>query len=171
MKCCYPGTFDPITKGHLDIIERASNLFDETVVLIMRNPKKKCIFSEEERKSMIEKSIADLPNAHKISVVIGSGLTVQFAKKIGAQAIIRGIRAVSDYEYELLQATANMTLDDTIETMLLIARPEYSFLSSSVVKEIAENDGDISGMMPEAIIDEVKEKMVSRLQESIHKLL
>ncbi|MBR2677555.1 MAG: pantetheine-phosphate adenylyltransferase [Solobacterium sp.] len=163
MKACYPGTFDPITKGHLDIIERAGRMFDEVVVLIMRNPSKKCLFSEEERKEMIEAAVKDLDGT--ITVMIGTGLTVDYARSIGASAIVRGIRAVSDYEYELLQATANMYLNDRIETMLLIARPEYSFLSSSVVKEIGINRGDISGMVPPAILDQVAEKL-AELSES-----
>ena len=163
MKACYPGTFDPITKGHLDIIERAGRMFDEVVVLIMRNPSKKCLFSEEERKEMIEAAVKDLDGT--ITVMIGTGLTVDYARSIGASAIVRGIRAVSDYEYELLQATANMYLNDRIETMLLIARPEYSFLSSSVVKEIGINRGDISGMVPPAILDLVAEKL-AELSES-----
>ena len=162
MKACYPGTFDPITNGHIDIIERASQMFDEVIVLIMRNPTKKCLFSEEERKSFIEESVADLPNAGKIRVMIGSGLTVEFAASIGASAIIRGIRAVSDYEYELMQATANMHLNSSIETLLLIARPEYSFLSSSVVKEIGVNHGDISALVPAPILERVSEELASR---------
>ena len=153
MKVCYPGTFDPITNGHLDIIKRAASLYDEVVVLIMRNPGKKCLFSEAERKSLIEACIRSLPEHERITVEIGSGLTVEYAKSISASAIIRGIRAVSDYEYELLNATANMYINDRIETMLLIARPEYSFLSSSVVKEIGSNGGDISGMVPKEISD------------------
>lgn len=163
MKACYPGTFDPITKGHLDIIERAGRIFDEVVVLIMRNPSKKCLFSEVERKEMIEEAVKGLEG--NISVMIGTGLTVEYAKAIGASSIVRGIRAVSDYEYELLQATANMYLNDRIETMLLIARPEYSFLSSSVVKEIGMNKGDISGMVPSAILDQVAGKLAG-LSES-----
>ena len=159
MKACYPGTFDPVTKGHLDIIERAASLFDEVVVLINHNPRKKCIWSEEERKDMIERCVASLPDHEKITVQIGNGLTVSYADAIGAGVIIRGIRAVSDYEYELTQATANMMLDGKIETVFLIARPEYSFLSSSAVKEIAENGGDITRLMPPEIVDEVTERM------------
>ncbi len=155
MKACYPGSFDPITNGHLDIIERAANIYDEVIVLIMHNPRKKCTFDEDERKEMIERCIALLPNHEKIKVMIGSGLTVHVAKSVGANVIIRGIRAVSDYEYELTQATANMMLDGTIETSLMIARPEYSFLSSSAVKEIAMNHGDISKLIPEIILDQV----------------
>ncbi len=151
MKAVYPGTFDPITNGHLDIIERAAGMFDEVVVLIMHNPAKKCLFSEEERKDLIEASIAGIPGAERITVASGSGLTVEFAASIGASAIIRGIRAVSDYEYELMQATANMYLNDSVETLLLIARPQYSFLSSSVIKEIGLNHGEIRGLVPDAI--------------------
>lgn len=155
MKACYPGTFDPITKGHLDIIIRAASIFDEVVVLIMNNPRKKCLFSIEERKEMIEKSIS-LKN---VRVEVGEGLTVDYAKKIGAKVIIRGIRAVSDYEYELQQATANLMLNEEIETLFFIAKPKYSFLSSSVVKEIAENGGEINEFVPEEIIDIIKTKL------------
>jgi pantetheine-phosphate adenylyltransferase len=158
MKAVYSGTFDPITNGHLDIISRASRMFDEVVVLIMRNPRKHCMFTEEERMDMIERSLraAHLDN---VSVAAGQGLTVDMASHLGASAIIRGIRAVSDYEYELMQATANMKLNPQVETMLMIARPEYSFLSSSAVKEIAINGGSIKGMVPDVIMDEVSEKM------------
>ena len=155
MKVCYPGTFDPITAGHLDIIERASNKFDEVIVLIMQNPRKKCMFTAEERKYMIERCV----KADNIKVEIGSGLTVEYAKKLGASAIIRGIRAVTDYEYELQQATANMKLESSIETLFLIAKPEYSFLSSSVVKEIAMNGGSTDGLLPDEISDYAIERM------------
>ena len=162
MKACYPGTFDPITNGHIDIIARAAQMFDEVVVLIMHNPSKKCLFSEEERKHFIEQSIAELPNADKIRVMIGSGLTVNYAASIGASAIIRGIRAVSDYEYELMQATANLHLNDKVETLLLIARPEYSFLSSSVVKEIGVNNGDILRRVSGPSLGRVAEDLAAR---------
>lgn len=159
MKACYPGTFDPITKGHLDIIERAASIFDQVDVLLMVNPRKKCVFDAEERKTMIEKSLESIGSPVNVRVVIGEGLTVEFAKKIGAKAIVRGIRAVTDYEYELQQATANMMISDRVETILLIAKPEYSFLSSSVVKEIIVNGGDASAMMPDAIVEEVTAKL------------
>ena len=151
MKAVYPGTFDPITKGHLDIIERAACIFDEVDVLIMVNVRKQCLFTEEERKQMIIDSLQELENKDRINVRIGSGLTVRFAEKLNADALIRGIRAVSDYEYELQQATANMVLNNKLETVFLIAKPEFSFLSSSVVKEIAMNGGDISEFVPEEI--------------------
>ncbi len=159
MKACYPGTFDPLTIGHLDIIERATNIFDEVVVLINHNPRKQCLFTEEERKSMIEKSIATLPNASKITVKIGKGLTVNITEQLGAKTMIRGIRAVTDYEYELATATANMKINPNVETFFLIARPEYTFLSSSTVKEIAMNDGDITEFVPSPILQDVIERL------------
>lgn len=156
-KAIYPGSFDPITEGHLDIIRRAAGMFDELIIAIMKNPRKKASFSEEERKVMIEKCVADLDN---VRVVIGNGLTVRLAEKMDCVALIRGIRAVADYEYELQQATANMKLNEKIETVFLVARPEYSFLSSSVAKEIAYYNGDISGLIPEVIIEEVKKELI-----------
>ncbi|MCI5724163.1 MAG: pantetheine-phosphate adenylyltransferase [Erysipelotrichaceae bacterium] len=159
MKACYPGTFDPITNGHLDIIERASRLFDEVVVLIMVNPRKTCLFSSQERKQMVEDCLESIGSPKNVSVMIGSGLTVEFARKINASVIIRGIRAVSDYEYELGQATANMMLAHEIETAFLIAKPQYSFLSSSVCKEIALNGGDLLNLVPLKVIDPLNNKM------------
>lgn len=159
MKACYPGTFDPLTNGHLDIIERATNIFDEVIVLINHNPRKSCVFSIEERIQMIEKSISLLPHADKVRVMAGKGLTVNIAQQIGAETMIRGIRAVTDYEYELATATANMKINPAVETFFLIARPEYTFLSSSTVKEIAMNDGDITEFIPAPILEEVKQRL------------
>lgn len=159
MKACYSGTFDPITLGHLDIIERASHIYDEVIVLIMHNERKHCIFSEEERKEIIERVLSSAGLSEKVSVIIGTGLTVNEAKENGASVILRGIRQVSDYEYELLQASANMYLNPNIETVLMIAKPELAFVSSSAVKEIAENDGDIRGLVPSCIYEEVIAKL------------
>ena len=116
IKAIYPGTFDPITVGHLDVIKRASKIYDKLIVAVMENNKKNCTFTEAERKAMIEKCIKDLPN---VQVVVGDGLTVDFAKKNKCNVIIRGIRAVSDYESELALATANMSLDNKIETVFM----------------------------------------------------
>ncbi|MBR4446726.1 MAG: pantetheine-phosphate adenylyltransferase [Solobacterium sp.] len=162
MKACYPGTFDPITNGHIDIIQRAARMYEELVVLIMANPRKKCLFSAEERKEFIERCLADL-DVKNVRVEIGSGLTVQYARKLGCKSMIRGIRAVSDYEYELQTATANLALDPEVETVFLIAKPEMTFLSSSVVKEIAMNGGKISGMVPSAIAEDVFLRIRSEL--------
>ncbi len=158
---CYPGSFDPITNGHLDIIERASKMFDEVDVVIMENSRKKAMFSASERLFMIEKCVAHCPN---VKVVVGEGLTVDYAKKIGAHVIIRGIRAVADYEYELQQATANMMLNQDIETLFFVARPEYSFLSSSIAKEIAYYKGDISPIVPKEIVEFVSEEIQKRIK-------
>ena len=155
-KAMYPGSFDPITNGHLDIIKRASKIYDEVIVAIMENVAKKATFSAIERRSLIESCIKDMPN---VRVIIGEGLTIKLAKKEGCSIIIRGIRAVADYEYELSLATTNMKLDDDIETVFLVARPEFSFMSSSIAKEIAHYDGDISGLIPEIIKDEVLDRL------------
>jgi len=159
MKACYPGTFDPITNGHLDIVKRAAKMFDELDVFIMVNPRKQCVFSAEERKQMIVDSLQSIGAPSNVKVFVGSGLTVEMARKHGCGAIIRGIRAVSDYEYELQQATANMMLDHDFETLFLIAKPQYSFLSSSVVKEIAMNRGEILNLVPTQIISRINMKL------------
>ncbi len=156
IKAIYPGTFDPITEGHLDIIKRASKIYDKLIVAIMNNKSKTCTFTNEERKAMIEKCVSDLNN---VKVVIGEGLTVDLAKKNNCKIIVRGIRAVSDYESELALATANMTLNNEIETVFMVAKPELSFLSSSVAKEIASFNGDISSYIPAPIIKEVSAKL------------
>lgn len=155
MKAIYPGSFDPITIGHLDIIQRASKLYDEIIVAVMVNPQKRCAFSEDKRVEMIKSCTSHLGN---IQVVSDHGLTVNLATKLNAKVIIRGIRAVIDYEYELQQATANMMLNPDMETLFFVAKPEYSFLSSSVAKEIATHHGDISKFIPSCIVDEVLEK-------------
>ncbi|MBQ9425631.1 MAG: pantetheine-phosphate adenylyltransferase [Erysipelotrichaceae bacterium] len=156
IKAIYPGTFDPITEGHLDVIRRAARIYDRLIIAVMENRSKKCTFSKEERKAMIEKCIEGIGN---VDVVIGEGLTVNLAKENDCRIIVRGIRAVSDYESELALATANMNLDDEIETVFMVAKPELSFLSSSVAKEIASFNGDISGYIPQAIIEEVSKKL------------
>lgn len=157
-KAIYPGSFDPITKGHLDIIERASKCYDELYVAVMKNPNKNYTFSEDERVELIKKCVKKIKN---VKVVIGNGLTVDFAKKLGCKTIIRGIRAVSDYEAELALATSNMMLNDKIETVLMVSRPELSFLSSSIAKEITVNGGDIDKFIPKEIQKNVISKMKS----------
>ncbi len=156
IKAIYPGTFDPITVGHLDVIKRAAGIYDHLVIAVMENRNKKCTFSKEERKELIEKCVADLDN---VTVVIGEGLTVNLARELDCRIIVRGIRAVSDYESELALATANMQLNGNIETVFMVAKPELSFLSSSIAKEIASFKGDITSYIPEAIIKEVSEKL------------
>ncbi len=155
-KAIYPGTFDPITIGHLDIIERAAKTFDEVYVAIMINKTKKCTFSLDERIDFIKRCTTHINNVH---VVYSDGLTVDKAKELGCKVIVRGIRAVTDYEYELAQATSNLMLNDEIETCLFVSKPELSFLSSSIAKEIASFNGDISKFIPESIALDVINKL------------
>jgi pantetheine-phosphate adenylyltransferase len=155
MKAIYPGSFDPITYGHVDIIERASEVFDELVIVIMQNDDKHSLFTEEERAEMCRKSTAHIKN---VSVMIGNGLTVDFAKKIGATILVRGIRAVTDYEYEMQLATANMALNSEIHTVFLVAQPQFSFLSSSTAKTIAKNKGDLRFFVPDCVAEELVKK-------------
>ncbi len=156
IKAIYPGSFDPITEGHLDIIKRAAKVYDKLYVAVMENKSKSCMFTAEERKALIEKCCKDLKN---VEVVIGEGLTVNYARKIGCKVIIRGIRAVSDYENELALATANMTLDSELETVLMVSKPELSFLSSSIAKEVAAFGGDIKTFFPKAILKDVTKRL------------
>lgn len=153
-----PGSFDPVTKGHIDVIRRASKLFDSVIVVVMSNYKKlgKYSFSQEERIEMLIKSTADIPN-----VVIDShcGLLAEYAKEKGAVAIVKGLRAVTDFEEEFQQALINKKLNESVETLFLAADSENMYLSSSVVKEICALGGDISEFIPEAIIDIVKERL------------
>lgn len=153
-KAIYPGTFDPITKGHLDIIERSAVLFDEVYVVIMKNASKKAMFDEQQRLEMIQHETSHLSN---VKVMIGHGLTIQFAKELGCQAIVRGIRATSDYEYELQIATANMMLSSDIETLFMLSKPQYSFVSSSTVKEIASYGGELEKFVTPYIASKLKE--------------
>ena len=156
IKAIYPGTFDPITVGHLDVILRSAKIYDKLIVAVMENRAKKCTFSKEERKQMIEKCIEGLEN---VEVVIGEGLTVNLANLYDCRILIRGVRAVSDYESELALATANMNLNPEVETVFMVSKPELSFLSSSVAKEIASFNGDISDYIPAQIIKEVSKKL------------
>lgn len=156
IKAIYPGTFDPITVGHLDVIERAAKVYDTVVIAVMENRSKSCTFTKEERLNMIRKCVDGIPN---VEVVVGNGLTVDLAKQFGCKVIVRGIRAVSDYESELALATANMTLNSEIETVFFVSKPELSFLSSSIAKEIAYFNGKIDTYIPAQIIEEVSKKL------------
>lgn len=153
MKVIYPGSFDPITIGHIDLIERCASKFDEVVVAIMVNESKKGTFTMEERLDMIRQSTQHLPN---VEAVTGSGLTVDFAASLECSVIVRGIRAVMDYEYELQQATANRVLNDQIETLFLVADPKYSYISSSVARELASYGGDLKSFVNPYVEEKLK---------------
>ncbi len=152
----YPGSFDPFTNGHLDILKRAASLFDHVIVGVLVNNSKNCLFSPEERVDLIHEVTKDIEN---VRVIHFNGLLVNFCKKVGACAVIRGLRAVSDYEYEVQMFAANYHLEPNVETVFLMSQPKYSFLSSSVVKEIAHYKGDITDMVSPAIAEAIRAKM------------
>lgn len=159
-KAIFPGSFDPLTNGHLDIIHRSSPLFDEIVIAVLNNPDKNPMFSVDERVAMIEEVIGSLEHG-KCRLVVDSfsGLTAEFAKRSGATAIVRGIRAVSDYEYELRMALMNRKLEPTIETVFLMADEEYSYVSSTLMKQVFLLGGRVDGLIPPLIESRMREKL------------
>ena len=154
----YPGSFDPPTYGHLDVIRRASSIFDKVIVSVLRNSAKTPLFSAEDRVNMLSEETSDLPN---VEVMAFEGLTIEFARKCGACAIVRGLRAVTDFESELQLAQVNKVMAPEIETVLLTTALEYAFLSSTVVKEFASYGSDISKFVPPSI----EKRIIKRLQE------
>ncbi len=154
-KAIYPGSFDPVTFGHMDIITRASGIVDELVIGVLNNRAKNPLFSLEERVSMIKEMTEDMPN---VTVASFDGLLVEFMNEIGATLIVRGLRAVTDFEYELQIAQANHVQDSKIETIFLTTDPKYSYLSSTIVKEFASYGGNIANFVPECFIDRIYKK-------------
>ena len=152
----YPGSFDPITNGHLDIITRGSKIYDKLIVGVLVNIDKKGLFSIEERVELIKKVTIHLPN---VEVICFNGLLVDLARKYEAKVILKGLRAVSDFEYEFQMALMNSQLDPNIETLFMMTSSEYSYLSSSSVKQVAKFGGNISGLVPDEIITEVYNKI------------
>ncbi|MBR3484550.1 MAG: pantetheine-phosphate adenylyltransferase [Lachnospiraceae bacterium] len=155
----YPGTFDPVTLGHLDIIRRAAGVCDKLVIGVLPNSAKRPWFSVEERIELIKKVTSELDN---VEVESFDGLTVDFGKKIGASVIVRGLRAITDFEYELQIAQINHKLNPDIDTIFFTTSVEYSYVSSSIAKEVASYGGDVSGLVPREIIDDLFEKHKSR---------
>lgn len=151
----YPGSFDPITLGHLDVLKDGAHMFDKVIITVSNNISKHALLSVGERKELIRQSIADIPN---VEVDSFDGLTVEYAKKVGATILLRGLRAVSDFEYEMQLSQTNRSLSEDIKTVFLITRPEYNFISSSSVKEILKNDGDISKFVPKPVNDYLQNK-------------
>lgn len=152
-----PGSFDPVTNGHLDIISRSSALFDKVIVVVMKNPSKQNFcFTPEERAELIKRCIKDFPN---VEVDIYEGLLAEYASKKGAVAVVKGLRAVSDFEYEFQQAQMNKKLNSQLETVFINTRVENLYLSSSAVKQICELGGDISDFVPEIIRDDIVKRI------------
>lgn len=154
----YPGSFDPITLGHLDIILRASRLVDKLIIGVLQNKSKRPLFTAEERVEFIRNVIKDIPDANNIQVEDFDGLLVDFAQEKNASIIVRGLRAVTDFEYELQIAQTNHKLNPKIDTVFFTTSEEYSYLSSSIVKEIASFHGDISKFVPSSIVQLVYDK-------------
>jgi len=154
----YPGTFDPVTLGHLDVIERAVRLFGALTVAVGNNPAKKSLFSLRERTAMVREAVRHIRN---VSVHSFNGLLVNFAKRMRASAVIRGIRTVSDFEYELQMALTNRTVTG-LETLFVTPRPEYQFFSAQLIREIASMGGDIAGMVPPCVVARVQAKLGKR---------
>lgn len=150
-----PGTFDPITYGHLDIILRGAKVFDEMYVCVLNNASKQPLFSVEERMDLIREVTKGI---HNVKVDSFQGLLVDYAKKVNANAIIRGLRAVSDFEYEMQITSMNKVLYDELDTLFMMTKGKYSFLSSSIVKEVAKYNGDISDLVPEPVEKALKQK-------------
>ena len=146
----YPGSFDPVTKGHLDILNTAAGMFDKVIIAVAHNSEKQGFLPVETRVKLIKESVTDLDN---VEVDAFEGLTVNYANKKGAAVLIRGLRAVSDFEYELQLSQANSALAPNIKTVFLTTKPKYNFISSSTIKEIFINGGDISKFVPEAVFE------------------
>ncbi len=155
----YPGSFDPVTKGHMDIVKRSSRIFDKVIVAVVKNYSKKSLFTIDERMEFIRRSIQGLPN-----VEVGSfeGLLIDYIHEKNAQVIIKGLRAISDFEYEFQMALMNRKLDPKVETIFLMTSNKYSFLSSSMVKEVASLGGCIAGLVPDEILHDIYKKLKSK---------
>lgn len=155
-KALYSGSFDPMTNGHLDIIERASKMFDELIVGVIVNPNKNALFTKEERVAMIKEVTAHLPN---VKVDCFQGLLADYVNENGFDAVVRGLRATTDFEYEIQMAQMNARLfNDGIESVFLMTSPRYSFISSSMIKEVVSLGGCVKGLVPEYILEQIKEK-------------
>ena len=154
-----PGSFDPVTLGHMDIIGRAAAMFYKVIVAVLVNSSKKPVFTAQERISLLKKALADFDN---VEVQSFDGLLVDYARQVGADAVVRGLRAVSDFEYEFQMSLTNKKLYPELETIFLTTRSEYMFLSSSIVKQIAVLGGDITNFVPECIHDEIKTGLLEK---------
>ncbi len=162
-RAVYPGSFDPVTKGHLDIIERAAALVDELIVGVLNNNAKIPLFSVEERVNMLVEATGHIPN---IRIESFSGLSVDFVKSCNAKFIVRGLRAVTDFEYELQMAQTNRSIDRGIDTLFFTTALQYAYISSTIVKEVAWYGGDISGFVPESVVGHIQRRISEKQREN-----
>ncbi len=161
VRAIYPGTFDPLTNGHLDLIARGAKIVDELVVAILRNADKAApLFTVEEREEMIREATKNFGN---VSVAVFNGLLVDFARECGAKAVLRGIRAISDYEYELQMAMMNRKLDPELETLFMMPAEKYTYVSSRLIKGVFQLGGDISTLVPPLVVERLQSKVPSKL--------
>lgn len=155
MKAVYPGSFDPVTAGHLDIIERAARVFDCLVVTVFPNPSKEPLFTVDERVAMLKEATSHLPN---VEVDCSQGLLVPYVRRVGARVIVKGLRAMSDFDYEFRMALMNKKLDSEIETVFILTSSQYAYISSSLIREVASLGGCVSGLVPGGVERRLQEK-------------
>jgi pantetheine-phosphate adenylyltransferase len=151
-----PGSFDPPTNGHLDVVERCASLFDDVVVAVVHNPSKSPLFTADERIALLEECVAAWPN---VRVASFEGLLVDFAVEVGARTVVKGLRAVTDFEYEIQMSQMNRQLSGDVVSLFVATKPEYGYLSSSLVKEVARFGGSVQGMVPDAVVAALKERL------------
>ena len=168
VRAIYPGSFDPVTFGHLDVIRRASELFDEVIVGVLHNSQKSPLFSVEERVNILKEVTADIPN---VKIETFSGLSVNFARNCDAKVIIRGLRAITDFEYELQMAQTNRVLAPDVDTVFLTTTLEYAYVSSTIMKEVARFGGDLSSFAPPEIIQALCKKMQEEKEKNKENIL
>ena len=162
----YPGTFDPVTNGHIDVIKRAIDLFDDVIVTVARNPSKNSLFTVEERLTMLNECLKEFKTVHVDSF---DGLIVDHAKEVGAIGIIRGLRAISDFEYEFQMALMNRKLDEDLRTIFLMPHEKYTYLNSTIVRNLSQFDGDVSDFVPPIVVEMLEEKNKANTQNGIEK--
>ena len=157
----YPGSFDPVTKGHLDILERASSMFDKVIIAVLKNNSKKSYMPTSDRVELIRQSIKDMENLENVEVGSFEGLTIDYARKVGAKFLIRGLRAVSDFEYEMQLSQTNQAIAPEIGTVFLITKPKYNFISSGIVKELSFLGQDVSKFVPKSVVEYLQKHKIN----------
>ncbi len=163
----YPGSFDPITNGHIDLLERALKIFDNVIVAIAANPSKQSLFSAEERLEMMKGSLADHPLKHRVKVDVFQGLLVDYVQSIPAKAIVRGLRAISDFEYEFQMALMNRKLNANIETAFIMTGMRWIYISSRIIKEVVRSGGNVTGLVPEIVEKKLAERLAGSSKNSL----